>query len=580
VAADPLQTVEDALAEHGHAPRRRGDKIVARCPAHPDRTPSLNVTRGTTHPVVLTCMAGCATDAILAALNITWADISTPIEQVEHHVTATYPYYDEDGTLLYTVERIEPGYDGKRKSFRQSAPGRRGPGAMQGVRRVPYHLPAIIAAIAAGQPIWLCEGEKDADAVIAAGACATTNSGGAEAWEPAFNTWLTDAKVIICIDRDQAGINRGRKLYDQLRNVTNTVAIVQPATGKDIHDHLEAGKTLNDVEKVTRTDLDNALLDLTNTPTTPEQPTTLRLEQYLVDWNTAWTADTTAEWLIEPVIARGRAHSLYAGAKTGKSLFTLAFVAAASLGNSPFGLALGPERPVKTLYVDMEMTLDDLLERLADMGYENTPFPNLHYLQLPNLKALDTIEGGSELVNFAIHLDVDLVVIDTTSRVISGEENSADTFRWLYMYCIQPLKAAGVATLRLDHSGKDSTKGTRGSSAKSDDVDVVYRLDRAEEGYGLYATHRRIGWVPEHTAIHMHDDPLRFSLGLNAVPEGTSELIDALNRLRVPTNATVRVAGAALRADGVKVRQKLLAAALKARRQHRVPLLDERDDLI
>ena len=580
MTADPLQLVEDRLADTGHAPRRRGEKIIARCPAHPDRTPSLSVTRGTQQPIILNCLAGCATDAVLEALGISWADISAPVELVEHRVTATYPYLDEHGTILYHVERIEPGYDGRTKSFRQAAPGRKGPGAMNGIRRVPYRLPAVIDAVAAGDPIYLCEGEKDADAIVALGHCATTNSGGADAWDAAFNTWLTDAKVIIVVDRDPAGYKRGHKLLEQLRHVTTTVAVVQPTVGKDIYDHLHAGKTLADVEKLSADTLSSLLEASNSEKTAADNPDTPRLAQYLVDWSTAWNADTSAEWLIEPFIARGRAHTLYAGAKTGKSLVTLYAVAAATLGESPFGLAIGPEHPIKVLYIDMEMTLDDLLERLSDMGWENTQFPNLHYLQLPNLKALDTIEGGSELVNFALHLGVDLVVIDTTSRVISGEENSADTFRWLYMYCIQPLKAAGVATLRLDHAGKDVSKGTRGSSAKNDDVDVVYRLDRAEAGFSLHTTHRRMGWIPEYTAINMSDDPLRFTLGLTAVPEGTKELIDHLTRLGVRTDASVRVAGAALHADGIRVSQRVLAAALKARRHHRRPAVDVEDDIL
>jgi hypothetical protein len=56
------------------------------------------------------------------------------------------------------------------------------------------------------------------------------------------------------------------------------------------------------------------------------------------------------------------------------------------------------------------------------------------------------------------------VVIDTVSRAIDGEENSNDTW----------LNQLGIAMIRLDHSGKDETKGMRGGSAKSGDVDAVW----------------------------------------------------------------------------------------------------------
>ena len=38
------------------------------------------------------------------------------------------------------------------------------------------------------------------------------------------------------------------------------------------------------------------------------------------------------------------------------------------------------------------------------------------------------------------------------------------------------LKDADIALLRIDHAGKDLTRGQRGTSAKNDDVDVVWFL--------------------------------------------------------------------------------------------------------
>ena len=37
---------------------------------------------------------------------------------------------------------------------------------IQGVRRVPYRLPVLLEAIAADEPIYVVEGEKDADALV------------------------------------------------------------------------------------------------------------------------------------------------------------------------------------------------------------------------------------------------------------------------------------------------------------------------------------------------------------------------------------------------------------------------------
>ncbi len=45
-----------------------------RCPAHPDRSPSLSIRRGADR-WLLHCHAGCSTEAILAAWGLTWRDL-------------------------------------------------------------------------------------------------------------------------------------------------------------------------------------------------------------------------------------------------------------------------------------------------------------------------------------------------------------------------------------------------------------------------------------------------------------------------------------------------------------------------
>jgi hypothetical protein len=74
------------------------------------------------------------------------------------------------------------------------------------------------------------------------------------------------------------------------------------------------------------------------------------------------------------------------------------------------------------------------------------------------------------------------VIIDTVSRVVSGEENSNDTWNRLYRHTELPLKQRGVAMMRVDHTGKDATKGARGGSAKSGDVDRVIRMTTNRNG--------------------------------------------------------------------------------------------------
>ena len=65
-----------------------------------------------------------------------------------------------------------------------------------------YRLPAVLAAVAAGRPIWVVEGEKDADSLAGLGHVATTNPGGAPKWRPAHAAWLRGAADVRIVGDD------------------------------------------------------------------------------------------------------------------------------------------------------------------------------------------------------------------------------------------------------------------------------------------------------------------------------------------------------------------------------------------
>jgi putative DNA primase/helicase len=48
---------------------------MAKCPAHPDRSPSLSILQGLNGRVLLRCFAGCKTEDVLEKLCLTWAAI-------------------------------------------------------------------------------------------------------------------------------------------------------------------------------------------------------------------------------------------------------------------------------------------------------------------------------------------------------------------------------------------------------------------------------------------------------------------------------------------------------------------------
>lgn len=285
-----------------------------------------------------------------------------------------------------------------------------------------------------------------------------------------------------------------------------------------------------------------------------------------IDWDEFWLAEESeSEFIIEPLFARGRQTDLYAKAKAGKSLLVLDMVAAAVTGRSVLGQ---PARPsIRVVYLDLEMTPGDLRERLIDLGYgPDDDLSGLIYYPLPNLPPLDTDLGGEMVADLTAAHRADLVVIDTITRVVAGEENSADTYRNFFKYTGQRLKAMGVALARLDHMGKEEGLGPRGSSAKVEDVDAVYRLSVDGSRLTLKRTHTRVPWMPDVVKIERQKEPhLRHVMIQDAWPAGTSDLADLLDSLKVDLDATYSAANALLTASGNGRRKAHVLAALRYR---------------
>jgi hypothetical protein len=310
--------------------------------------------------------------------------------------------------------------------------------------------------------------------------------------------------------------------------------------------------------------------------TTPADNTTITPDEMLgmlVDWKSFWTQEHVVEdWIAKPLIARARQTALFAGAKTGKSWLTLNVVAALATGKPILGQTEQPK--VHVLYLDYEMVEADLYERLEQFGYtEDDDLSHLHYALIPSLPPLNTAEGASAIMRLCELTKAEVVVIDTTGRAIEGEENSADSYREFARTTGLALKRAGIACVRTDHAGKDGGKkhGQRGSSAKNDDVDIVYRLDKTDDGLMLVRTHTRISWVPEKIdlIVEEFDDITTIRQRTRATKGWTVQeitLAKHLDTLGIPKNAGVNEAQRIAKELGAKLgRKSVLSRAIQCR---------------
>lgn len=234
-----------------------GRGVMVRCPAHEDKSASLSVGRSNDGGVVLKCFANCATEDVVARLGLTMSDLfaepkKIPINGNGHKPKTTlntaavlravgvkptidviYSYTDALGRELYQAVRLKP------KDFRQRHATDENKWAwnMEGVERVLYRLPEVMAA----EEIWIVEGEKDADNLVALGFCATCNVGGAGKWLDGYNEALRGKKVVVCGDNDDPGQKHVELVFDSVSKKAASVKVLKmPHPNKDASDFIQA----------------------------------------------------------------------------------------------------------------------------------------------------------------------------------------------------------------------------------------------------------------------------------------------------------------------------------------------------
>lgn len=208
-----------------------------------------------------------------------------------------------------------------------------------------------------------------------------------------------------------------------------------------------------------------------------------------IDWDRLYAQDfTQIDWLPGRFMEGGQQVALVGDGKVGKTLFVHDWLIRCVTGTPFLGSAY--DRPLKVLYFDRENSERDVATRMKSLGAAPGDLrDNFDYRTFPKFSgSLDTTDiAVLELLRIVEESKPDIVILDTISRFIGGKENDSDTWLQLYQRIHVPLKRQGIACVRLDHPGKDTDRGSRGSSAKSQDVDHVWEMARSE------ARHEREG---------------------------------------------------------------------------------------
>jgi len=247
-----------------------------------------------------------------------------------------------------------------------------------------------------------------------------------------------------------------------------------------------------------------------------------------LDWQALWEDDEEEEWIVYPILPARRFVALFSPPKIGKSLLLLELAVAIARGQEALGAPV--DRPRRVLYLDFENDpRGDVRTRLQAMGRKPDELDDLVYLSYPSLAYLDTFMGAAELLAICQEYGVEVVVIDTISRAVGGEENDNDTWLGLYRNTGVALKRAGIAAIRLDHTGKDQTKGMRGGSAKYGDVDAVWSMTAlSDTTFRLECTANRLPIAEKVLTLERAQDPLRHVVSTDGVRRAMDQRRDTL----------------------------------------------------
>ncbi len=180
-----------------------------------------------------------------------------------------YRYRDPGGTEVFqhVRYRLDPPVNGRTKTFRYRYRDRDG---MTVYRKHPeaddflYRLPELYAALRkrTAEPIYWCEGEKDANALAELGVLATSHHQAAAHATEAQAAWLKPARrIVLLADRDAPGAACALHRFRLLCSVGVDPARIRccmAAEGKDAADHVVAGYDLDDLVPVRAADLARA----------------------------------------------------------------------------------------------------------------------------------------------------------------------------------------------------------------------------------------------------------------------------------------------------------------------------------
>ena len=259
----------DEVLTHFQVKKRYQDKAQCKCPAHDDRQASLTVTKGR-DSVLIHCHANCSIENVLLAAGLKMSDLfyqekrtgsswQAYIESREKKkIEAVYNYVSSNGSYAFTKVRMQ----GKKMIYGTLANERFTYGLGGRTRKelcavyAPDGVQAINKAVSEGKPIFIPEGEKDADTLAKQGYTAFSY-GGVNDWVADMAQLCKGAVVYVLADNDEPGQRVANTIQSDLQGIAKSAKVIVPVpdTPKaDISDYFAAGHSKAEFEGLLQQD--------------------------------------------------------------------------------------------------------------------------------------------------------------------------------------------------------------------------------------------------------------------------------------------------------------------------------------
>ena len=220
-------------------------------------------------------------------------------------------------------------------------------------------------------------------------------------------------------------------------------------------------------------------------PTPGDRPATGRREQFELMPLEDIELDTRAQWLIEGLMPSTGLHVLYGAPGTGKSFLALNVALHVAAGLPWAGCRT---RAGGVVYVAAEggsNFRNRVVAAKRDLGLSDVPFWLV--TKAPRLGGPGFKSEVDELVAAIRRQKASpkLIILDTLSRSVEELNESSSQDVMTFVRDAEELSAAfGALVMPIHHTGKDESKGMRGSSALHGSADAEWAVSRRTDGKG------------------------------------------------------------------------------------------------